>query len=407
MPAFAGDNKGWALQANLSDDFNYSFIPDTVKTSFGFDSLTTKWNNHFINNWNGPGPTIWRPDHVRVKDGNLEIWVDRVAGEVKDITGGVEPPFPVTRTGCVSSKEAITYPVFIETKLRVLNSTLASAVWMLSVDSRQEIDIIEAYGGLGSDGRNAFFAERIHLSHHVFIREPFSDYQPRDWNSWYTRNNVNQWGNVWVRVGVYWASSTRLEYYIDGELVRILDDTAIASKLPNGTWKYMYPAGFDANTGLLKFAANGFQDMKIANSLEEAKSLSNISVIDAYDFLGNGKQLDNELHIIVSIEDQEWLALAGRSPTDEELLNTENNTKKIDWIRVYKPVDLVCQIEVADSTGNQIINSLRASNYIKSNGFIETGSNIIYKAGNYLEFYDSFDVKLGAAFEARIDGCSN
>ncbi len=409
IPAFAGENKIWSLQANLSDDFNYTYNPNTANASFGADSLSLKWNNYFLNDWEGPGPTIWRRDHVQVKDGHLELWVSREEGETKFLEHSTAPAYPATRAGCVTSKETISYPAFIEARVRVMNATIASNVWLLSEDSQQEIDVMEAYGGLGLDGRNTYFSERIHLSHHTFVREPFQDYQPLDWNSWYTQSDVNQWGNMWLRVGIHWASATRLEYYINGELVRILDDTAIASKLPDGTWQYTYPAGFDDNTGLLKKATSGFQtgyqEMITANSLEEAKSLSNISVIDAYDYLGNGKQLDGDLHIIFDIEDQDWLALGGRSPTDEELQNRDNHTYKIDWIRVYKPENSSCQEAYIDLNGNQITRSITVSDIIQSNGFVDSGFNISYKAGNYLEFNNNFEVKLGAAFEGLIEGC--
>lgn len=60
---------------------------------------------------------------------------------------------------------------------------MASDVWMLSPDDTQEIDIIEAYGGDRDGG--GYGADRLHLSHHIFIRQPFKDYQPKDSGSWY------------------------------------------------------------------------------------------------------------------------------------------------------------------------------------------------------------------------------
>lgn len=48
---------------------------------------------------------------------------------------------------------------------------MASDVWMLSPDDTQEIDIIEAYGGDRDGG--GYGADRLHLSHHIFIRQPF------------------------------------------------------------------------------------------------------------------------------------------------------------------------------------------------------------------------------------------
>jgi len=105
---------------------------------------------------------------------------------------------------------------------------------MLSADSTQEIDVIEAYGGRGDDERSDWFARRIHLSHHVFIRDPFQDYQPNDDSTWYTRSTLHAkrgegyWTDRFHRVGVYWRDPTHLEYYLNGKLIKTtsrLDDT--------------------------------------------------------------------------------------------------------------------------------------------------------------------------------------
>ena len=50
-----------------------------------------------------------------------------------------------------------------------MNSVMANAVWMLSENSAEEIDIVEAYGSSFSESAGAaktWFAQRMHLSHH-------------------------------------------------------------------------------------------------------------------------------------------------------------------------------------------------------------------------------------------------
>ncbi|RME71962.1 MAG: glycosyl hydrolase family protein, partial [Verrucomicrobia bacterium] len=179
--------------------------------------------------------------------------------------------------------------VYVEARAKIANSVLASDVWMLSPDDTQEIDIIEAYGASWSDGQQkdqTWFAERIHISHHVFIREPFQDYQPKDPGSWYHDGQGTLWREDFHRVGVYWRDPWHLEYYVDGKLVR---------------------------------------------------TVSGKDIIDPHDFTG-GTGLNKAMDIIINMEDQTWRSDQGLTPTDEELANKEDHTFKVDWIRVYKPV---------------------------------------------------------------------
>ncbi|MDO6492498.1 MULTISPECIES: T9SS type A sorting domain-containing protein [unclassified Cellulophaga] len=348
IPANAGSGKQWKLQTNASDDFNYQFMPTNSVSDFG-PTNNAKWYNKFHNqasgqpnNWPGPGPTVWRQDHVAVSGGSLNIWASRIPGATKSFVGSTGSLIsrPETRAGCITNKTRVKYPVFVEASIKVMNSSLASDIWLLSPDDTQEIDIIECYGGPGDDNRNSFFSNKIHLSHHVFIRPPnFKDYQPADVNSWWSKDGVSQWGGRVVRIGVNWVSPTRLEYYVDGQMVRVLDDTAVQTRLADGTWQYTYPAGVTSTgvNGELD-RVNGYQKMKIATSLNDAKNKSNISVIDPFNYLRNGRKFTKEMDIIINVEDQSWQAEANRSSTDEELDNFEDNNLLVNWIRVYKPV---------------------------------------------------------------------
>ena len=185
-----------------------------------------KWYNFYHNKWDGPGTTYWQYNHVKVDGDDLVIWAARNSNTTKMNRSGVN-------AGCVSSHGTIRYPVFIETRISVANIALASDVWLLSRDDTQEIDIIECYGG--SDAGNEFFSQFIHLSHHSFIRNPFTDYQPKDRNSWWSKEKISSWGEYcwnkgkrkYIRVGVYWVGPNHFEYYIDGERVRVLYDKAV------------------------------------------------------------------------------------------------------------------------------------------------------------------------------------
>ncbi len=281
IPVTAGAGKVWQLQSQ-SDDFNYTSDATTKSADFN-----AKWTDFYHNAWTGPSPTIWRRDHSYVADGQLKIKASR--------TSGVN-----TNTGCITSKQRVIYPVYVETSVKIMNSVLASDVWMLSPDDTQEIDICEAYGA--DRWNNEWFSpKRLHLSHHVFIRTPFQDWQPNDAGSFYT-NNVTVWRNDFHRIGVYWKDPWNLEYYVDGVKVR---------------------------------------------------TRSGVSQIDPNNYT-NGTGLSKEMDVIINTEDQTWRASQGLTPTTAELANEDNHTFKVDWIRIYKLVDSDAGFENIKNSGVQI-----------------------------------------------------
>jgi len=182
--------------------------------------------------------------------------------------------------GIISSKEQVRYPLYMEARVKISPMVLANNVWLLSPDDTKEIDVVEAYGS-DRPGQE-WFAERVHISHHVFIREPFQDYQPTDGGSWY--HNGTTWRDDFHRFGTYWRDPWHLEYYIDGELVRTVSGEAIID-----------PLGYTNGTGLSK-----------------------------------------AMDVILNVEDQNWRSDQGITPTDEELLDEEKRQYLVDWIRIYQ-----------------------------------------------------------------------
>ncbi|WP_020208752.1 RICIN domain-containing protein [Gilvimarinus chinensis] len=267
VPANAGNGKVWELQT-ISDDFNYTSSLNNYHNEF-----TSRWHEGFINPWTGPGLTEWTDGHAYVTGGNLGIAATRKPGTDK------------VRAGSITSHDTFTYPLYVETRAKISKLVLASDVWLLSADSTQEIDILEAYGS--DRPSESWFAERIHLSHHVFVRDPFQDYQPTDAGSWYTDGQGTVWSDDFHRIGVHWKDPWNLDYYIDGQLVR---------------------------------------------------SVSGPNIIDPNGFT-NGTGLSKPMHLIINTEDQDWRSDNGISPTDTELADTNKSIYWVDWIRVYKPVD--------------------------------------------------------------------
>lgn len=269
IPAEAGKGKRWVLQEHVSDDFTYEAPPSDKGRRFA-----ERWADSYHNAWTGPGRTLWNPANVVVANGNLEISASRAPDSEK------------IHLGCVTSKQRVTYPLFVETRAKVSNSVLACAVWLLSPDDTQEIDILEAYGASFSQATGKdqeYFAKRMHLSHHVFVRQPFQDYQPTDPGSWHQDGTL--WRESFRRVGVFWRDPWNLEYFIDGKLVRTVSGREMID-----------PKGFTQGAGLNK-----------------------------------------AMDIIINAEDQTWRTERGLTPTHEELRRKQDHVFKVDWIRVYKP----------------------------------------------------------------------
>lgn len=297
VPADPGTGKKWEFQESISDDFSYDFNPSITKTEFG----NGKWTNFYHNNWEGPGPTIWKPENSIVEDGELKLLATREAGENKSFTSGSESfNLAATRLGCVTSTVRVIYPVFVEAYVKIANGFIASDIWMLSPDDTQEIDILEAYGAQSTRNSQEWYSKRLHISHHVFIRDPFQDYQPKDQSTWYAGDGNTLWSQEWLRIGVYWKSPTELEYYLNGELIKTMESLDNA-----GTKDGIDPNNFTSPTGSS----------------------------------GDRTGLSKEMDIIINAEVQNWNAAAGRMPTDAELNNTDDHTLKVDWIRIFKPVD--------------------------------------------------------------------
>ncbi|XPF95332.1 RICIN domain-containing protein [Colwellia sp. RE-S-Sl-9] len=263
IPAPAGSGNTWELQS-VSDDFNYNATPTSKPADFN-----NRWNASYINAWTGPGDTEFNSGHSYTTGGSLALQSSAKAGTDK------------IYTGIISSKATFTYPLYLEVRAKPSNNTLANAAWMLSPDSTQEIDAMESYGSDRST--QTWFDQRMHVSHHVFIREPFQDYQPKDGGEW-IYNGGESYRSGMKRYGVHWKDPWNLDYYIDGVLVR---------------------------------------------------STSGVNMIDPNNFT-NGTGLNKAMHIILDVEHQDWRDV---KPTAAELADANKSIFFIDWIRVYKPVN--------------------------------------------------------------------
>ncbi|WP_430928704.1 T9SS type A sorting domain-containing protein [Polaribacter marinivivus] len=337
VPVTLTGSDTWVLQTNVSDDFNYS-APASNKGSKFF----SKWDDFYHNAWTGPGSTIWERNHSYVDGDELILIASRYQNNL-------------VNAGAIHSNNTIIYPVYIESKIKIMNSVLANGAWMLSPDDTQEIDFMEGYGASWSASANedvSWYAKRMHMSHHVFIRNPFQDWQPSEFSNdtgnpspnptWITRNDGNgdiNWRDDYHTYGVYWKDPWHLYYYIDGVQVTKREG------------KDQIDPVFFTNSGTQGDSSNDTRT-------------------------GLNKAMD----ILFTVEEQGWRTANGKSvvPTNSELANSENNKFKIDWIRVYKPQS---SLSVND------INALKVEIYPNpSNKFVKINSNKLISA---IECFDT------------------
>lgn len=259
-----GENKKWVLQPKFSNEFDYELGKAAPE-------FTENWQDRFFNGWTGARKTVYSAQQSSIEDGLL----------VYRATIDSDAQGPIVRTGCITTKDRIGYPLYMEARVKISESSLASAVWMLSADSTQEIDNLEAYG----DKTNNYFSKRLHLSHHVFIRNPFQDYQPTGSETYYADGKGTFWADDYHNYGVLWLNPWSLSYYVDRELVRTTPQEEID------------PLGYTNGTGLNK-----------------------------------------DMHIIISAAAQPWRENQGINYlNDPSVLDSERSTMRVDWIRVYKP----------------------------------------------------------------------
>ncbi len=270
----------------------------TIVASSNFND---KWKMGFVNSFTGPAPTIWTGEQVSIEtiDGSNRAVV--LQADEENIDGK-----RTLKCGMISTFEKSSFPLFQEARIKISNSQLANAIWMLSGDNgtTEEIDNVEAYGPRlrpdGSVAERAYFSDRIHLSHHTFINRNGErlDYQPKD-DTWMSRkksldncdrSNDVTWSEDYHYFGVKWTSATRLEYFVDGVRVRVVD------------------------------------------GLNEANG------IDPLGYIHCGEGLAREMHSIISQAAQVWRYGSIDNFWNSTDIKTGDNTKlRVDWIRVYTP----------------------------------------------------------------------
>ncbi|MBB6461396.1 Ig-like domain-containing protein [Flammeovirga kamogawensis] len=304
IPATLPAGMKWELDP-VSDGFNY----ESSSSNRG-EEFDSRWNELYINGFSGPSATSYHKDHVWSTGGNLVIHA------AKDNQN-------IIYTGCISSKASFSYPMFMEAKVKQPSCMLAANIWMISQDETEELDMLESYPNVQEDG--GWLDQRIHLSHHTFIREPFQDYQPRDEHgvkgTWYWEKDRTSWHDDWLRIGVYWINPHHVEYYINGKWVRTM-----------------------------KSHEHSFLN-------EEGEVETYYTEFDALDKFGYTEEtgLSKPQHIIINMEQQDWLTALNVWPTDEDLDDANGrNTYLVDWVRLYNVIPETGVVPVEEVTISEI-----------------------------------------------------
>lgn len=284
----------WKLIDDLSDEFDYP----GGKSAPVFSS---KWKYGFVNNYTGPLPTVWTGDQITFEtiSGSNRAVVLTAA----DTGSGANRRL---KCGMITSNAKSSYPIFQEARVKISNSQLANAIWMLSGDAgtTEEIDNLETYGPRIRPNNTQcdypYYADRIHLSHHTFKTENGVrlDYQPHV-ETWMSRKKSNGdcsrdndvvWSEDYHYFGVKWVNNQRLDYFIDGKRVKTVSGLRVED-------------GIDP---------------------------------DNYTSCGNG--LTREMHMIISQAAQSWRYGSTANFWNSSDIKSGSNTKMyVDWIRVYSP----------------------------------------------------------------------
>ncbi len=277
VPADAGEGMRWEADPELSVGFDRG-----EKAA----ALGSAWTDRYINAWAGPGRGVFSPEHSRVHRGNLELVAQAVPGP-----GGKN-----LKLGVVSSAEAVSYPIYVEARMRASPLVLSSNFWLLSEDDVQEIDVVEVYGTRGGAGGaggsagagNAAGADAAGIAgsnYHFFERDPDTNAVIRDHGHdghHHPPADGVAYRDGFHTFGVFWRDPFHVEFYYDGTLVRTLERDGIS------------------------------------------------------DFDGTG--FSRPMRIILDLEEHDWRVKSGITPSPERLADPEQNRLWVDWIRVLRPV---------------------------------------------------------------------
>ncbi|KAA1261095.1 Extracellular agarase precursor [Rubripirellula obstinata] len=419
VPADAGNGLEWRLATELSDEFNEDTIGTVAdqlqKTSGVLDwniapdhDDSIKWVDSKPDGWLGPGATYFDKNkpasdkNYEIQNSKLIISATKVPLD-QQVTNLLEPEF--TRsvyTSYITSKHKFGPGTFTEALIRTSSTKVSTNFWTLSDSNETEIDVVEVYG----DGN--WFPRRPSSNVHIFKRGGDGG-----------NNNSDQVHHVhqqslagqWTRWGVDWKSTTELDFYINGQLVRQLDLATGNNVVYNENGEVVTSANCD--------------------SLTQSTCMGT----DGYNWDATSQFLNEDMRLIFDLEAHSWRGEDG-IPSDADLANPSVNQMQVEWVRTYQrivanqPASGVPIVQgsaqqgralMVDTSGIQDPNGLgefvyqwmrdgvnisgaNASTYVLSNGDIDSTVSLqiaFIDGGGSEEFVFSDDV--GPVFPRDID----
>ncbi|MGQ1787602.1 carbohydrate binding domain-containing protein [Saccharicrinis sp. GN24d3] len=262
--------KRWAINPLYSDEFN------------GTELDLNKWYNYHPT-WVGRPPGLFMESQIKVEDGYLKIWGEKMDEEV--IVNG--NAFNI-KCGAVISRKQTAHYGYYECKFKANKTTLSSTFWFSNRKNfdgpeecndkySQEWDIQECIGREG-DFDGSWFAKGMHSNAHL----------------WYTDCEGTRHD--------YRATEARFE------------DTQLASEdfnIYGGWWKDANSATYYYNNG--EPLDQTFYDQVLDKPFSNPMGMN--LVVETYPF--------------------PWIEL----PNDEELADPDKNGTLYDWVRAYVLVD--------------------------------------------------------------------
>ncbi len=273
VPASAGTGQHWVLDPNLSDEFNYDSA-----TPAGQSEFFANWQDWKPNFFLGPGATYFSQENWFVDSGAMTIFGSRVPLE-DQIVNTSDPNFTrTTYTSFITSKAKLQPGSYTEAMIKGGGTALSTNFWLIDDGDVTEIDVLEIYGDTD------WFRKRPRTNAIFQIRDQNGNLIQKIGSQMTHPNNDINYSQTWHRYGVYWASTTDLEFYIDGNLVRTIN-------LPS-------------------------------------------EVVDP-----TGNYMNRDLRLIFDMEAHAWRGAAG-IPSDAELNDWSINNMQIDWVRTYRAAEL-------------------------------------------------------------------
>ncbi len=349
----------WEVINAFSDDFEYS-----NKNNSKFNST---WAEDYLPDpgfETGPGQTQWAtPEHrnnfgdqqtVLVTNGKLELRSKnnkRNFGNSSNANSNLvfRGGERTVLCGIISSKAAVTPPVYMEAYVKTAAVRSSSNFWTLNKCDNQEVDMLENYGG----DPDPFYAKQMSTNFHIWHRLGGQSHDGRSdtncsggvltdftYQTYFTPNggdfNSNStpfWRTSFHRFGVYWASKDQLFFFIDG--------------VPRDNGSHFVSGRQQFNN------LNGSFTQSVLECPQVDSQGNELPVCTAMGELGNGatlnpnrnfqgnnfstnplppKEISDPQHIILDIEAHE-----GRPVETVSKLNNNNlNVMQVEWVRTYR-----------------------------------------------------------------------